>query len=71
MRIIPSDELVELIQLFVTLMIFFSIDAKHRFSKSRRNREYAAKTFFAFLSILWGISHGSLSHYHVGGFFPP
>lgn len=50
MRVIPTNELIELIALFVTLMIFFSIDAKHRFSrdsKHPRNRR-----FFAITSII-------------------
>src|SRR5690606_20316055 len=56
MRVIPPDELVELIALFVTLMIFFSIDAKHRFSKNRDQKEYSSKTFFAGLSITGAIA---------------
>lgn len=56
MRIIPPDELVELIALFVTLMIFFSIDAKHRFSQKENEKERTAKRFFGALSITGGFA---------------
>ncbi|MGB3414301.1 MAG: hypothetical protein WBA28_06250 [Microbacteriaceae bacterium] len=54
MRVIPSNELVELIGLFVTLMIFFSLDAKFRFSpniKHHKNQE-----FFKISSIVGGLA---------------
>lgn len=46
------DQLVELASLLVTLMIFFSIDAKHRFNRKPKTQ----KNVFHFFSIFGGIA---------------
>lgn len=51
MQELKSDQLIELAGLLVTLMIFFSIDAKHRFSR----KNAVAKGLFRFTSIGGGL----------------
>lgn len=53
MRVLPTAELSDLIALFVTLLIFFSLDSKFRFSKNSNARH--AKLFFEIVTIVGGI----------------
>ncbi|MEB4614012.1 hypothetical protein [Leucobacter sp. M11] len=52
MRDMEPDQLVELASLLVTLMIFFSIDAKHRFNR----KPHGERNLFHTISMVGGIA---------------